>query len=432
MIFEYRNYHFENREDELNKVLSFLDQVKKRATATRTLVFHSESGTGKTFFSFHLNRTVFAGEKFRLDGTSHPVESTYSFLRCDGTDCKVEGVQSFLLCLGPAAASEDAPLVNEYFANQELAEIAKIEDNDKRLEKFQELIKSILKKLKAYIGSKRDEDPELKVFSGYMIADVKSSTEKAPLVLIVDSVFEQEWDFLRELESFFLAPMASLPQVMIILTGRGRMYPWESPQLQTLVEVHKDMLKPFIKAEQIEQQIGSLNIQEVNTTELVRVSKGNPKLNRILAIHGVEAEGLELALDEFLGTEASLHRKYLVPLAVWDGFRQEEIIAVLKADDEKGSYENMSRVQIRREIIDPLIKTQFVRWEDGQWRMDETLKNLIQEFLCLTDLERWKRLNQAAIELYQEFVKELKKQQKDTGFFDERLVKYREQLKREC
>ncbi|MBM4430021.1 MAG: ATP-binding protein, partial [Chloroflexi bacterium] len=83
--------------------------------------------------------------------------------------------------------------------------------------------------------------------SYWLCGDIKRT--KRPVAILVDDIDAVSPDFLRELESYFLAPLVKLPGILIVLAGRtrdprpGEGYTWKSPELK-LYSVECD-LGPF-------------------------------------------------------------------------------------------------------------------------------------------------------------------------------------------
>ncbi|MEZ4618228.1 MAG: hypothetical protein R2867_22315 [Caldilineaceae bacterium] len=60
--------------------------------------------------------------------------------------------------------------------------------------------------------------------------------EEESFVLLVDSIFEANPALVKKLELHLLSPLTELPNAAIILTGRGSVPVWETPELRVKTE----------------------------------------------------------------------------------------------------------------------------------------------------------------------------------------------------
>ncbi len=209
------------------------------------------------------------------------------------------------------------------------------------------------------------------------------------LVLLLDSVFEADWDLLETVEQNMLAPLAEIPNVFFIMTGRGRPYPWISPALRMGME--EETLKDF--------PIDQLTKDE----RIIKFSGGSPLVAYALMQVDDPVKALNEVAEYLLDViPPSLERRRLrdafEALCVLDEFREGEMETMLKAYYEaKGQPLPPYPV---RDVRDDLLKTYLFRWEGGGFRIDVSLRNVLQNYIKHHQPELWRELNCAAYKIY--------------------------------
>lgn len=404
-LFYYNPGKFVERPGDIAKIKQVLDTVKAPGPGiTRAVVFRSESGTGKTFFSFYLNETYFPAQ----------------------------GVKSMLVCFGPPAAAE--PITGDYeqsdytqcFALTYIQGIAKTSGTE-REELVRGMVHRILTVLKTFVKAPGDKNGDPTNISSFPTKDVEKVVGKYKFALILDSILEQEWDILRQLDKYILGPLSDIGNVLIVMTGRGRLYRWESPSLQAEPqELAKLDIEELLRKRKSELAL------KFSEAEIKKLSNNNPKSALILGSVTSKEKGLEIAVKESLGAElAEKYFDFFIALSVWDGFRQDgigEVIDTYRQDiyAQAPKYTGMPRAKIQDEIINPLIQSQYVRWEDGKYKMDEALRSLILKYLCYKDTgKEWVRLHQAVAKVYTKFARdERNTREEDVKYFEEIATDY--------
>jgi len=207
---------------------------------------------------------------------------------------------------------------------------------------------------------------------------------------------------LAELEDRFLAPLAIHPRALLVMAGRGRVYPWKTPELRLYVEEHG--LEPFDE-DLTKQQLERLQPDAAfRTSEIHDMSHGYPLVNYLLAARPTVIEAMHETVDGLLGGVSPEERSWLEALCVLRAFDEERIPVLLAAYSDYSSLAERSYKEIRR-IRDRLLRTALVRWgeETGGWVVDEAIRPVLEKYLQETKPELWRRLHCAALRLYQDW-----------------------------
>ncbi len=251
--------------------------------------------------------------------------------------------------------------------------------------------------------------------SKVFIEAVQQKLQDKPLVVLLDSVFEADWEFLGKLEDYFLGPLAIEPWVLLVLTGRGRAYPWKTPELRLRADFNP--LEPFTKPE-TEAQLKKIAAPKdkasllQKSAEINKLSNGNPGAAYFLAQSPEDpVSGINQAIDDILaiaGNKAPTLREYLTALAPLRTFDEERIQAVLPAVyPDKAAYSQLTYRQAR-EIRESIVKHAFARWDDasGGYKLDNTVANLLKEYLKRNKKDIWQRVHCAAYKLYKQWAEQ--------------------------
>jgi hypothetical protein len=362
---------FVGREQEVALVAGIARQMIQGAkNQARAIVFHGERGVGKTWLSLYLHRTILP---------------------------EISGVTSLLINLFPSREGEFARK-DELFAKT----YPFVEKNHEKV--TQEIIEWVAGRIQA----QSSPEASLSEIARWLAQTVEQQFKHQVLVLILDSVFEADWSLLEQLETYLLAPLAALPQVLIVMTGRGRLYPWASPYLR--VEASERALKAFTPQEVIEQLRRQAPDAEHRAEEIVQLGGGHPMSNILLATSATQSEALETVVDALLSVipsddQRQQARAYFEALCLLDGFREDEIPAMLAAYFDDPHYETFSTAQTRH-VRDLLVKTHLVRWEEGKFVLDKSVQHILENLLKMTQPEIWRRLHCRAYLLYREWANE--------------------------
>jgi hypothetical protein len=345
-------------------------QMSGSSDPPQIVVFRGERGSGKTWLALHLQRTVLPS---------------------------IPNVMPLLINFFPPLVQQ-TPQANEWFADT-LPDAEPLES-----EQLTQLTQRIVEWVAGRVGATTVPNASLRELTNWLVRDVEQLFHERVLALILDSVYEVSWDLLKELETYLLAPLAALPRVLIVMTGRGRPYPWESPYLRA--DVAEDQLHPF-DTEQVERQLYYQKPEAVPQAARIRtLGGGHPLSNFLLAQKSNPADSLEQAAEALLAVVQSKERQrharaYFEALCLLDGFREDEIPPMLAAYFDDPQYETWTPPQTREER-DGLLETHMMRWEGGRFIIDEPLR-LVLESLVKAQPELWQRLHCRAYRLYEEW-----------------------------
>jgi hypothetical protein len=198
-----------------------------------------------------------------------------------------------------------------------------------------------------------------------------------------------------------------------VMTGRGRPYPFESPQLRLYSEPWALAAFDVEKiAAQIRKQVPAAQgwSQEYLLQRARQVEKagaGNPISNVLFALEPQGAQAAEHTVRQLLNVlkpeQSQVLRPYLEALAPLDGFREEDILPMLRAYLEPARFEKWGYSDMRSHVRDPLLATGMVRWQDDRFVMDAGVQRALQTYLKIQWPDKWISLNKRALQLYTEF-----------------------------
>ena len=354
-LLKYSSKKFVNREDEIELVMKQVHALLRgdRPDA-RTIIFTGERGTGKSWLLAHL-------QKVKLD---------------------LSDVRTFKFNL------------QEYADRDPILAVA-----------------DILKRLDAAIGKRNTKlGITLADMSRNLMQDVRQSLDKQVLVLLVDHVYESDWKLLAVLEDYLLGPLAVESRVLIVMAGRGRGYPWKTPELRLKADFVD--LEPFPDVATTEKQLECQQKQSLpRAAEIHDLSGGNPLANFLLGAQDDLAVALNQVVEGMLDTVPDEHRgrvrEHLEALSVLRAFDEERIPAMLAAYYEDEKRLKWSYAQARQ-VREELVKWAFARWDadEGGYVLDELTRKLLERYLETAQPDRWEKLQQAASKLYEEWARD--------------------------
>jgi len=270
-------------------------------------------------------------------------------------------------------------------------------------------VADIIKQLGKATGQ-QTQGATLAEMSRNLMESLRRSLDKKVLVVSADHVYESDWKLLAALEDYLLGPLAMEPRVLIVMTGRGRAYPWKTPELRLKAEFVD--LEPFpdvaITTEQLKRQQKKA---AARAPEIHELSGGNPLANFLLAVHSDPATALDQVIEGVLETVPDEHRRrvrdYLEALSVLRSFDEERIPTMLAAYYDDDTYRGWSYAQSRR-VREELVKWAFAHWDadQGGYVLDELTRKLLERYLETARPDRWERLQRAASGLYEEWTRD--------------------------
>jgi len=427
----YRSNLFVNREKEIETVKEALQKIARRdVEQMRTIVFRGERGLGKSWLALHLHRSVLKDEAL----------PNYRIV-------------SLFVRLAPLPEGLTVDKQEWHITDDDAHRIA---EGDER--HYELLLQKLVAWVAEQLGIVRAPYAPVRDLSAWLAQDVKHELESEPhlvICLILDSVFETNWNFLDHLERYLLAAFAALPRVLIVMTGRGRPYLWKSPYLRT--ERDEQSLTPFSVEQVVEQIRRSLSaVAGLSDEALTRLAQrvidlggGYPLTNELLAgafvrqaldrmagdesleqaldRETIDARVLEDVADRLLEVVPGDRRHRLDEIfnalcVLKDGFRENEmpyLLAELRNTKPEGSAYSISAM---RELRDRLLETNLVRWQDKRYVLDEAVRTVLEQRLKLQRKDVWRRLHECAADLY---ATSAQKYPGSRRYFDQRAVYHR-------
>ncbi|RMD58694.1 hypothetical protein D6833_12615, partial [Candidatus Parcubacteria bacterium] len=215
-----------------------------------------------------------------------------------------------------------------------------------------------------------------------------------PLLVLVDHVYESEWDVLAPLEDYVLGPLASKGRVLLLLAGRGREYPWKTPELFSAKVFEMEPFTPEKTRQQVEKQVKRPKYDKEGVHAL---TGGYPMQNYFLAKYGFP-KGLYKSVEEILrqveDDERQAIQEYLEALCPLDTFDEEAIKWMLAAYYKDDTYKNWTHRQART-VREKLVgRYGFARWDEDRraYVMYASARLSVRNALQAREIERWSRL----------------------------------------
>ena len=267
--YKYKHFVARRREQEV-----FIDLIQKwldapKATDKRVLTFIGEYGVGKTWL---LSRLI---EELSQNGDRH------------------DGMRSRIPLLIEYNLADHLPILIS--ANERQVHQKSQEETPAITLPLMQLLKDTYRKIVTDEPGAPLQGNTLKDMSQFFMQAMNTYLEKYPLVIFIDSVFEAEWPLLEQFEDYFLGPLAINPNVFIVMAGRGRPYPWKTPELRYNALFYQ--VAPFNKDETAEQVKAQEPSKASEAPSIYAKSRGIPYVNYLL----VEGGDIQKALCKMLG-----------------------------------------------------------------------------------------------------------------------------------
>lgn len=339
---------FIDRDEEVKQIVSLLQQSQPRL---RAVVIDGERGVGKTWLSLHLHRTALKQE---IKGITSWLFNLWS----SGDDYHPEG---------------EKPLENEWFARE----------NEKLT--FDEFLALIIRSLFIELPPNPVLAEKVDLIRRYVQSHVDHR-----FVLILDSAYESDWSLIEQLETHFLGNLLTLSNFFVIVTGRGRPYPWKVPYL---IEAIRFGLGPF-SVNEIKKQIEKFGLSSLlSVDEIFAIGQGWPLFTEHLAHAKNRIEALDRAADilfEVVPVNERLQiRKYFEALCPLDGFGETEAALMVKTYEQNGDQDG-------RAICKAMNATRLVSWKNGRYEMNAPVLNILRQYVLIKNRNAWVQLQCAA------------------------------------
>ncbi len=238
--------------------------------------------------------------------------------------------------------------------------------------------------------------------------DLQPLLEKQVLALLVDQVHESDWQLLAALEDYLLGPLAVEPRALIVMAGRGRPYPWRTPELRLKAQFVN--LEPFPDVAATETQLKrQVKWAAKRAAEIHDLSAGNPLANYLLAFHKDPAAALNQVVEGMLepvpNPDRGRARDYLQALCVLHSFDEERIPTMLAAYHDDPAYNHWTFAQAKQ-VREELVRWAFAKWDESQggYILDTSVRPLVERYLKTARREQWKQLHDAARQLYERWI----------------------------
>jgi len=337
---------FVDREEEIKQVIALLRQSQPRV---RAIVVDGNRGVGKTWLSLHLHRTVFKKE---IRGMTSWLFSLWS----PGENYRPEGEQQ---------------QANEQFMRE-----------NEQLE-IDEFLSTIIHGLVIELPPKPILAEKVDAVRRY----IQSHADER-FVVILDSAYESDWKLLEQLETHFLGNLLTLSNFFVIVTGRGRPYPWKIPFL--IEAVHFGLGKFTI--EQVQEQLKKFNMSAtLSTQDIYNIGDGWPLFTEHLARAKDRTEALDIMATILFQVVPSHERpqirKYFEALCSLDGFGETEAALMVEAYNPKALDRD------GREICRKMNATRLVSWRDGGYVINQPVKKILRDYLRFNWPDKWIQLN---------------------------------------
>ncbi len=280
-------------------------------------------------------------------------------------------------------------------------------------------VKKILEEFAQGVISQSIREISLPELSRHVMALTKKVLENSFLVLFVDAVFEADWNFLELFEEHLLGPLAIIPNVLIVLSGRGRKFPWATPELRFRADFRD--LQPFTLGD-TRVQIERLNRPELAISDRIdliqEIGQGVPGATGWLVkdsefLDNQNPETLDAILNHLLESVPEANRtkirRNIEALCVLRAFDDDRVSKLVQVYEEAtgGSPDNLplthgASVNIQKNLVHEA----FAQYQNAQgaYTLDKYMAKLAEEYLKRQNPLLWKNLHTTAMNLYAEWI----------------------------
>ena len=270
---------------------------------------------------------------------------------------------------------------------------------------------------------------DLDQLAEWLVADVKQMP--GALVVLLDHVDESHKALLEALEDHLLGPLVGVPEVLLILAGRGKEYIWKGPELRIRSqECDLRHFEPSDTQEQLEKQVPQ---PTPPADEIQQLSGGYPWSNYILGVNRDDRiAALEQCITNLIGdwlnrSDPPADRACLDALCVLRAFSDAMIPFMLGAYSDDSVYQTWEYRRYRQ-IRQSLLQTTLAKWDEpsGGYVIDQALRRVLEHWLYEKHREVWTRLHTAARDLFDEWASKYPRTaarwRKETTYHDGKLA----------
>jgi hypothetical protein len=345
---EYKSDHFVNREEEVGLVTKTAESLaRQERLKERAFLFTGQRGSGKTWLLQHL---------------SDVLSSEWQ------TEAQVALIDLYKL----HKVSEPRDFVREVmleFASQTRAQAGQVSYAEKA-------------------------SVPLERWAEWLVHDVRQmAVQSRFLTLLLDSVYESDWDCLELLEDALLGPLVVEPNVLVVMAGQGKPFPWRVPEFWVYGKAQE--LQHFNET-QVQEMLQKIGGDGEKAKRIFQLSGGYPFVAWMLSQHAVAEyqDALEVALDYMLPENVADLRDDLDALCVLDAFDEDRIVDFTACD-----YSEAAR------ILNRLVGPKLAWYEQASrgYVLDKAIRQVLVQLLKIKDPHRWQELHEKAQSLYEEW-----------------------------
>jgi tetratricopeptide (TPR) repeat protein len=365
---EYKPGRFVERR-EISDILEALSEIAGGDVDVRVIPIECESGTGKTWLLRHMAEIAVARDSDHPLGVGHLLE----------TRKETSGIHSLYVNLEDwLDTSRDNPPAS-------MSEAAT------------KLLTGVIEQVQAWNGQgsllrqAKSGTRDLSELGRVLETNVRQlaigADSRQPLVVfLVDHVYESPWAFLKVLDGCFFGPLAAIPRVVLITAGRGRGFPWQSPDMWLL---RRDPIRLGpLDLSQTRQLLVQMEASASKKAESVfNYSDGYPRRSYLIAKYG-RAEGIAAEVAMLLSVVPADRRSqiqaYLEALCVVVAFDEDSIPRLLSTyrDHLEKRGKTMPLPENQAALVrHDLVEYGFAIWNDEYrgWVVDRVVQTAIMD-----------------------------------------------------
>lgn len=379
----YRPELFVNHVEEIALVTQAAqDAAARKAKRTRAITFYGERGSGKTWLVRQLGATLPTQLAAAPHAAAVPpthIQVLTLFLAPPKVEVDKHAQRESSDCLFFQAPSPSAP------------------------RSAAEIVEQFLRWVCAQWGVMHDDNASASDLVYWLGRDLPRRADTA-YVLLVDSVFEfgKGNERLPLLEDLLLAPIATLENGLVVMTGRGAPFPWRSVPLR---HEHREVVLPPFRAPDVGEQLTrcAVTTNPAHTARVHQLGGGYPLNNYVLGQSDPPEAGLgELVnvLLDFVERDNLSVREALEALCVLDSFREREIATMVAQRRAHTGTTELPMEEARR-VRDLLLENYLIRWSVDGYSINESVRVAYRSFLRYHEPSVYAAMVDHAITTYQ-------------------------------